>query len=82
MFFEMKAWYQFPRDYGYHQADCRLVEASELKGHAVRVMYYVTTAIDLYRLTGDHNVKAAVDRLWRDMVDRKMYVTGGLGVVR
>ena len=82
MFFEMKAWYQHPRDYGYHQADVPLVEATELKGHAVRAMYYVTAATDLYRLTGDENIKAAVDRLWRDMVDKKMYVTGGLGAVR
>lgn len=82
IFFEMKAWYQYPRDYGYHQADCRLIEASVFKGHAVRAMYYVTATTDLYRLTGDENIKSTLDRLWRDMVDKRMYVTGGLGAVR
>lgn len=82
MFFEMKAWYRFPRDYGYHQADCRLLEATELKGHAVRAMYYVTAATDLCRLTVDPKIKASIDRLWRDMVDKKIYITGGLGAMR
>ncbi|KEF55775.1 uncharacterized protein A1O9_08526 [Exophiala aquamarina CBS 119918] len=82
MFFEMKAWYRFPRDYAYHQADCTLVEADELKGHAVRAMYYMIAATDLYRLDGNERVKEAIDRLWRDMVDKKMYVTGGLGAIR
>lgn len=45
-------------------------------------MYYLTAATDLVRLTGNQAVKAAVNRPWRDMVDRKMYITGGLGFVR
>lgn len=80
---ECKAWYGEPRDYGYHQADCPLVKANEVKGHSVRAMYYYTAATDLVRLAGDEakDVKTALDRLWRDMVDHKIYVTGGLGSV-
>ncbi|KAF6840754.1 hypothetical protein CMUS01_03851 [Colletotrichum musicola] len=80
--FEMRPTYRRPRDYAYHQADVPLVDATELKGHAVRAMYLLTAATDLVRLTGDAGLDAALDRLWRDMVDRKMYVTGGLGAVR
>lgn len=80
--FEMRPVYRGPRDYGYHQADVPLVDAKEIKGHSVRAMYYLTAATDLVRLTGHQGVKASVDRLWRDMVDRKMYITGGLGTVR
>lgn len=80
--FEMRPTYRWPRDYGYHQADCRLVDATEIKGHSVRAMYLLTAATDLYRLTGNQQVKSSLDRLWRDMVDKKMYVTGGLGSVK
>jgi len=50
-------------------------------------MYYYTAATDLVRLLGDSSseaakVKLALDRLWRDMVDKKVYVTGALGSVR
>jgi uncharacterized protein len=80
--FEMRPTYQKPRDYGYHQADLPLVQATEICGHSVRAMYYLTAATDLVRLTGNRAVEAAVHRLWRDMVDKKMYITGGLGSVR
>ncbi len=98
---EMRVCYQVPRDYGYHQADCPIEEATEAKGHAVRAMYFYTAATDLCRLTGDadadgnnnnnnnnnnqnqnQQIKAALDRLWRDVVDHKIYITGGLGAIR
>lgn len=80
--FEMRPVYRRPRDYGYHQADATLAQTNEIKGHSVRAMYYLTAATDLYRLTGNVEVKDALDRLWRDMVDKKMYITGGLGSVK
>lgn len=84
---EMKCHYQEPRDYGYHQADCLLVDAQEIKGHSVRAMYYYTAATDLIRIQANKEpelaakISCALDRLWRDMVDKKMYVTGGIGSV-
>ncbi|KAM0285171.1 hypothetical protein ACHAQH_001600 [Verticillium albo-atrum] len=76
---EMRPVCRRPRDYGYHQADVPLVEAKEVKGHAVRAVYFLTAAADLVRLTGHEGVEKAVHRLWRDVVDKKMYVTGVLG---
>jgi len=55
-------------------------EQSEAVGHCVRAMYLYAAATDLAAVTGDQALKAAVERLWRDVVDRKMYVTGGIGV--
>ncbi|KAF4964217.1 hypothetical protein FSARC_7851 [Fusarium sarcochroum] len=83
---EHKAWYRDIRDYAYQQADEPLVDATEVKGHSVRAMYFYTAATDLVRLSpktdeNAHQVQTALGRLWRDMVDRKMYVTGGLGSV-
>ncbi|CAH0055204.1 unnamed protein product [Clonostachys solani] len=83
---EHKAWFQHPRDYAYHQADEPLVDSSEVKGHSVRAMYFYTAATDLIRLSPEKEenapIKAALDRLWRDMIDKKIYVTGGIGSVR
>lgn len=83
---EAKAWYAEPRDYGYQQADVPLVDATEVKGHSVRAMYYYTAATDLVRICGATDpevakLRPALDRLWRNMIDKKMYVTGGLGAV-
>ncbi|KIX00575.1 uncharacterized protein Z518_09640 [Rhinocladiella mackenziei CBS 650.93] len=79
---EHKPWYHGCRDYGYHQADCPLEEAAEVKGHSVRAMYFYTAATDLVRLLPESkDLTMALDRLWRDLVDRKIYVTGGIGSV-
>ena len=50
-------------------------------------MYYYTAATDLVRMRADSDsevpkLRPALDRLWRDMVDKKLYVTGALGSVR
>ena len=79
---EMRTCYRKPRDYGYHQADFPIKEVTEVKGHSVRAMYYYTAATDYVRLTGDTEVKDALDRLWRNLVDKKLYVTGGVGAIR
>ncbi|KAF9873806.1 hypothetical protein CkaCkLH20_08540 [Colletotrichum karsti] len=80
--FEMRPTYRMPRDYGYHQADRPLVETTELVGHSVRAMYFMTAATDLVRLTKNQGIESSLKKLWRDMVDKKMYITGGLGSVR
>ena len=86
---EMKPYYRKPRDYGYQQAACPVVEAEEMEGHAVRAMYLYAGVTDLVRLDEgedkvggeEEGMKEALQRLWRDMVDKKMYVTGGIGGV-
>lgn len=54
-------------------------ELSEIVGHAVRALYLNCGAADLYMETGDLELWNALNRLWDNMVNRKMYVTGGLG---
>ncbi|KAL4868014.1 hypothetical protein BDV12DRAFT_209465 [Aspergillus spectabilis] len=78
---EMKAWFKHPRDYTYNQSDQPLIEATEVKGHAVRAMYYYIAATDLVRLTGDKYIKTALDRMWADMTESKLYITGGIGAM-
>lgn len=50
-----------------------------IAGHAVRAMYRCAGAADYFAETGDANFGAVLERLWRDTVHHKMYITGGLG---
>jgi DUF1680 family protein len=52
---------------------------TELVGHAVRAMYAASGATDYYLETGDPAYRQTLETLWRDMVDHKMYITGGVG---
>ncbi len=52
---------------------------TELVGHAVRAMYAASGATDYYLETGDPAYRRTLETLWRDMVDHKMYITGGVG---
>ncbi|KAJ4502054.1 hypothetical protein HRR83_000001 [Exophiala dermatitidis] len=70
----------------YYQAHKPLVEQQTIKGHSVRAVYLLTAAADLVR-SGSSSVpnaqlKDAVYRLWDNMVDRKMYATGGIGAIK
>ena len=52
---------------------------TELEGHAVRAMYASCGATDYYMETGDAAYLTTLERLWADLVNRKMYITGGVG---
>ncbi|MFH1730990.1 MAG: beta-L-arabinofuranosidase domain-containing protein, partial [Planctomycetota bacterium] len=67
------------RTYDYCQADKPVREQAEAVGHAVRAMYLYSGMADVAAETGDAELLAACRRLWRSVVERKMYVTGGVG---
>ena len=54
-------------------------QQTEVVGHAVRAMYLYSAMADVAAITGDPGLLTAMDRTWHDLVDRKMYVTGGIG---
>jgi DUF1680 family protein len=54
-------------------------EQREVTGHAVRAMYLYCGMADVAALTGDREMMKALESIWHDVVDRKMYVTGGIG---
>ena len=54
-------------------------EQSELVGHAVRAMYMCCGAADLFAWTGEKALEEALHRLWEDLVQHKLYITGGVG---
>ncbi len=63
----------------YHQDHMPLRELSTVDGHAVRAVYYTSGASDLYAESGDQAVREALNRMWHNMVTRRMYVSSGIG---
>ena len=64
------------------QAHKPLLEQTEADGHAVRAMYLFSGATDVARETGAGDLLQAVERLFRNVVEKRMYVTGGIGSAR
>jgi DUF1680 family protein len=54
-------------------------ELSKISGHAVRAMYMFTGMADVANITHDIGYIEALQRLWDDVVFKKMYITGGIG---
>ncbi|MEK6754524.1 MAG: beta-L-arabinofuranosidase domain-containing protein, partial [Bacteroidota bacterium] len=54
-------------------------EQTKAVGHSVRAGYMYSGMVDVAALTGDASYVNALDRIWRDVVDEKLYITGGLG---
>jgi DUF1680 family protein len=63
----------------YYQDELPLRATDRLAGHAVRALYHVVGATDLYLETGDEGLLQVLTRLWSRMVTRQLYVSGGLG---
>lgn len=72
-------WHDEYGDYSYHQAHLPVRDQKEAIGHAVRAMYMYTAMADLAIETGDHTLKEACERLWENVTNRQMYITGGVG---
>jgi DUF1680 family protein len=65
----------------YFQDDKPVIQQDEAEGHAVRAMYLYSGMADVAALTGDTAYLAAIDRIWNNMVGKKMYVQGSIGAV-
>ena len=66
-------------DKDYTQSARPVREQRDAVGHSVRAVYLYTGMADLARETGDPGLKEACERLWESIVQRRMYVTGGIG---
>jgi len=71
-----------PDFYRAHQAHAPVREQTEAVGHCVRAMYMYSAMADLAAETDDPSLLKACRRLWRSVVRRRMYVTGGVGSTR
>ncbi len=63
----------------YSQDHVPVTEQTRALGHSVRAAYMYTGMADVAALTGNMEYIRAIDTIWKDVVDTKLYLTGGIG---
>ena len=63
----------------YSQSHRPVVRQNEAVGHAVRAGYMYSGMADVAALTGDSAYIKAIDNIWNNIVQKKYYITGGVG---
>jgi hypothetical protein len=70
---------QDPGGQDYDQTQAPAIKQYEAVGHAVRAMYFYSGMADVAAETHNPDYQSAVLSLWDNMVNKKYYVTGGIG---
>lgn len=65
----------------YWQDHKPVVKQDEAIGHAVRAGYLYAAMADVAALTEDKEFLNAIDKIWNNVVQKKIYVQGGVGAV-
>ncbi|KAH8897921.1 DUF1680-domain-containing protein [Thozetella sp. PMI_491] len=82
---------QRQKTHWYCQAHLPILQQQSVEGHSVRAMYLLTAVADMLCISETDKNKTLQDpkewhealaRLWNNMVDKKMYLTGGIGAMK
>lgn len=65
----------------YWQDNIPVVDQREATGHAVRAGYLYAAVADIAALTGDKALLDAIDSIWLNVANKKIYVQGGAGAI-
>ena len=63
----------------YSQDHIPLEKQKRAVGHAVRACYYYSGATDVAAMTGTNQYNEAFRNIWEDIMEKKIYLTGGIG---
>ncbi|MFX1325909.1 MAG: glycoside hydrolase family 127 protein, partial [Promethearchaeota archaeon] len=63
----------------YNQSHIKIIEQDKAVGHAVRAVYMYSAATDIGMIYNDPDYKRAMNRIWENVVSKKLYLTGGIG---
>ena len=63
----------------YSQDHLPVTEQTEAVGHAVRATYLYSGMADVAAITNDQAYIAALNKIWENLVTKKLYITGGIG---
>ena len=63
----------------YSQDHMPILQQQEIVGHAVRAGYLFSGVADVAALTGDKDYFRALERIWKNMSSKKLFITGGIG---
>jgi DUF1680 family protein len=66
-------------DLEYSQAHKPPVQQTEAQGHAVRAMYMCAAMADLAQEYKNEELQQACNKIWNNVVEKRMYITGGIG---
>lgn len=69
------------RGYGhpYSQNHAKVKDQRDAQGHAVRLAYMYAAVTDITALTGTKEYDTALKAVWEDIVNKQIYITGGVG---
>ncbi len=56
-------------------------EMNKVAGHAVRANYLFAGVADVYAETGDETLMNTLNKMWNNVINTKMYITGGCGAL-
>ena len=76
---ESRPLYWYADDPGYCQDHLPVREQREAVGHAVRAAYMYCGMADVAALLPDEAYASAIKAIWRDVMQSKIYLTGGIG---
>jgi DUF1680 family protein len=68
-----------PYNCKYNQNFAPVREQKTVEGHSVRAVYMYTAMADLAATIKDQSLFDACDALWDNMIEKRMYLTGGIG---
>jgi len=74
-----KIYFEDARSLEYNQSHKRIVEQDEAVGHAVRATYMYSAITDIISIYNISEYKTTIDRIWDNIVSKKLYITGGIG---
>ncbi len=77
--FDEKDRFAIYNDLAYRQDDIPVADQTRAVGHAVRATYLFSGMTDVATLLNDAAYARAVDRLFADVMAKRVYLTGGLG---
>ena len=63
----------------YSQSHMKVADQDHAVGHAVRATYMYSAMADIAAIMNDKSYIDAVGKIWEDIVNTKLYVTGGIG---
>ncbi|MDO5424872.1 MAG: glycoside hydrolase family 127 protein [Eubacteriales bacterium] len=72
-------WNMNPQNTDYTQVTHPVREEQNAVGHAVRAVYLYTGMAMTAKETNDPTLTAACERMWDSIVNKRMYLTGGIG---
>lgn len=64
----------------YAQDHKPVIKQTEPTGHVVRALYMYSGMADMAAITGDKDYIKAIDTIWENIVSKRLYLTGNMGV--